>query len=1339
MTTPLKVLILEDNPSDLELLIAELNRVGYKLDWQQVDTGADFLAHLHPGLDLIIADYNLPQYDALQALIALREQKLDIPFIIVSGTIGEDTAVAAMREGASDYLLKDRLGRLGSSIKRVIEQKHLENAKNQAEVAFKEQEKRYFDLVEHANDIIYSIDLAGNFKSVNSVAEKLIGYSREELLKMNLTQFLEPEQFQYSEQMLGRKIGGEALTIYELKLLTKAGKTIDLEVSSWLVCRDGKPFEINGVARNITERKHSEQIIYQQNQLLHGIFNSLSSHLVVLDRDGTIEYTSKSWEEFAQKNQAQKEQVGVGVNYLEVCLTSSPNNRFAREALQGILAVRSRELATFSLTYPCQSSEGELWFVMQIDPMPREHGGLVVTHINVTERMRVEEAFNESELRFQAAFDQAAVGMVLVNSKGILSQCNQKFCEITGYTTEEVIGLNFSQFTYTGDLMMQVEYSQKMLAGEIENYSVERRFIRKESSVIWVNLTLSYVQEVTGEPKFYIGVIEDISVRKAAELDLQKSREELELRVQERTAALIKLNEDLRVENAQRKLVEKELSASSRRITSIVESITDGFLAVNNQGELTYLNRRAEQLLQARREELLDKNIWRELPETVKFLLPQSLPQLLEDGKVYRAETYYEPFNSWFEVRAYPYQEGVSLYLEDISAQKQAEQTLRESEVSFRLLAENSTDMISRQTVAGIYFYVSPACYSLLGYIPSELIGHSSFEFFHPDDLIKHGPKLTTPVSLPLTYSIAYRFRHKNGHYLWLESTFRAIQEPESGLVTELQVASRDVTERHQAELALKARERQQAIVAELGLLALEAVNPAVLMAEVATLTAQTLEVEYTGIFELLKNGSGLLLQAGFGWAESLLGTVTISMGTDSLAGYTLLANRPIIVEDWPQERGFKKALTGYSDSITSSISVIIRGQSQPFGVLVAHSVARRIFSQDDIHFLQAVANVLATAIERKLGEEALREEEERFRQLAENIQEVFWMTDIATNNIIYVSPAYEELWGRSCKSLYAQPTSFFEAIQQEDRPRILAEFEKQAITNLDCEFQLTHSDGSLHWVEAHTFPIYNNFGEVYRVAGIATDVTRRKQTEEEIQQALAKERELNELKSRFISMTSHEFRTPLSTIMSATELLEYYGYKWSDEKKREILQRIKLSSKRIVNLLDDILLIGKGEAGKLEFQPAPIDLVQFSTELVQEIQVSQDNTSNLKFVAHGQPRIALLDEKLLRHIFTNLITNALKYSPLIREVLVELVFEDGEAIFTVTDHGIGIPEEDQLHLFEVFHRASNVNAIQGTGLGLAIAKKNVDLQGGSIRVYSQVGQGTIIKVSLPLIPKNEQ
>jgi len=280
-------------------------------------------------------------------------------------------------------------------------------------------------------------------------------------------------------------------------------------------------------------------------------------------------------------------------------------------------------------------------------------------------------------------------------------------------------------------------------------------------------------------------------------------------------------------------------------------------------------------------------------------------------------------------------------------------------------------------------------------------------------------------------------------------------------------------------------------------------------------------------------------------------------------------------------------------------------------------------------------------------------------------------------------------------------------------------------------ETQLQRKDGSLLWCQETgkaMDPSDLSQGTIWVIA----DISRRRQAEEELRRALEQERELSELKSRFVSMTSHEFRTPLATILSATELLEKYGERLPAAEKDEMIGLIKTAVGRMTSMLEDVLLIGKADAGRVDFHPKALDVGRLAMTVVEEIGRATANRCPIAMTVEGECASRTLDEKLVRHILSNLLTNAVKYSPAGNGVSLRVNCDAAATQFQVADRGIGIPAADQPRLYSTFHRGGNVSNVSGTGLGLAIVKKCVDVHGGWIGFESAAGQGTTFTVILP-------
>jgi signal transduction histidine kinase len=247
-------------------------------------------------------------------------------------------------------------------------------------------------------------------------------------------------------------------------------------------------------------------------------------------------------------------------------------------------------------------------------------------------------------------------------------------------------------------------------------------------------------------------------------------------------------------------------------------------------------------------------------------------------------------------------------------------------------------------------------------------------------------------------------------------------------------------------------------------------------------------------------------------------------------------------------------------------------------------------------------------------------------------------------------------------------------------------------------------------------------------------DVTHRVRAENQIREALAREEELNKLRTQFVSMTSHEFRTPLATILSSTELLLHYGERLPASERKDLLVGVTRAVDRMTRMIDRVLFIGKTDAQLLEFAPRELDLVPLCREVIEEVRAEWPELPVTIEAELPAACLGRFDEKLLRHAIGNLLSNAVKYSrPEAGPVKLVLAQGAGEIRIAVSDHGIGIPAVDLPRLFGEFHRASNVGNRPGTGLGLAIVKRSVELHGAQLEVDSTEGVGTTFRVTLPV------
>jgi PAS domain S-box-containing protein len=626
----------------------------------------------------------------------------------------------------------------------------------------------------------------------------------------------------------------------------------------------------------------------------------------------------------------------------------------------------------------------------------------------------------------------------------------------------------------------------------------------------------------------------------------------------------------------------------------------------------------------------------------------------------------------------------IATQLGSLIQHKQAEEALRQSEERFRLLIEGVRDYaIFMLDTNGHVVTWNCGAERLKGYRADEIIGAHYSCFYLEEDIALGKPDQQLHLCLVDGHieEEGWRLR-KDGSRIWANVVTTALRT-QDGKLCGFSKVTRDITQRKQTEEALRESEKRLQRILD-------------------NSTALIYVKDLQGKYLLINSWYGILFNLN---REEIKGKTDYDIFPKGIADVFRENDKKVLEAktalDWeevfPHDDGFHTYL----------------------------SIKFPLYDCAGVPY--AVCGISTDITARKQAEEALRSSIATNRALLNAIPD--WMFRISSNGTFVNFKATKD------NNLPLPQTEFLGKNLYEVLPPEVAQSTmncvERALSTGEMqvfEYQLLVNDDLLEY-EARIAVSAEN-----EVMAIVRNITERKRVEADIRTALEKEKELNELKSRFITMASHEFRTPLATILSSTELLQHYSHKWSEEKKLQHFQRIQAAVKHMTGLLNDVLLIGKAEAGKLQFNPTVINLSQFCRELVEEMQLT---ASDYRIVFRNQVDSltdCMMDEKLLRHILSNLLSNAIKYSPQGSTVSFELVCEQGNAVFRIQDQGIGIPVPDQAQLFNSFHMASNVGTISGTGLGLAIIKKSVDFHGGNITFESEVGEGTAFIVTLPLL-----
>ena len=427
--------------------------------------------------------------------------------------------------------------------------------------------------------------------------------------------------------------------------------------------------------------------------------------------------------------------------------------------------------------------------------------------------------------------------------------------------------------------------------------------------------------------------------------------------------------------------------------------------------------------------------------------------------------------------------------------------------------------------------------------------------------------------------------------------------------------------------------------------------------------------------------------------------------------------------------------------SFTTWLGVPLKINGNISGVLAVQSYeADSRYNEQDADVLMYVANHVSAAIERYRALDSLRSSEAMYRSLFENLDAGVGVGVIQKLQLVYASPSMEKILGNPLEQLLSRP--FAEFIYPPDLDSVVQRHSRRLqgeALEPRFRFRVVTETGEIRTLElsAVTIPWNQRKGTLM----FLVDTTARLEAEQNQRTVLKQQTELNDLKSRFITMASHEFRTPLAAIHGSVELLMHYETRMSVEKKQLVLAKIDDAVERMTHMLENVLLIGRTGAGQLQFKPRPLALTVFCNGLLDELRGAMENQLkrvHLEMELPASDSYYLLDDTLIRNIVGNLLSNAIKYSPRGGNVHFAIREVDSTLVITVSDQGIGIPLADQQKLFESFHRASNVGAIAGTGLGLSIVKEAVSCHQGSISVSSTEGQGSVFTVVLPTVPETQ-
>ncbi|MBF0191056.1 MAG: PAS domain S-box protein [Magnetococcales bacterium] len=958
---------------------------------------------------------------------------------------------------------------------------------------------------------------------------------------------------------------------------------------------------------------------------------------------------------------------------------------------------------------------------------------------DVTEKRRLEQNLLENERWLRILFEQSPLGVALVHAaSGRFVRVNRRYAELVGYSWEEMVNTGTRELTHPDDLGMDLAALAGLLSGRVPEYTLQKRCIRKDGAVIWVNLTVSAAWQPGEPPEHYIAIVEEITARLQAEETVNKQRIFIE---------------------------------------AVLENIQDGIVACNEQGMLSLFNQ-ATRDFHGIREQSLPPGEWSRhydlyRPDGVTPLPTEEIPlfRAFAGQSVQEQEMVVAPKNGAKRTllatgRAIRdiagHKLGAVVSMHDITVQKRTEDALRLSEARFRGAFESAAHGMVMASPQGRFVKVNPAFCAIVGYDEQTLLATDFQSITHPDDLERDLSFVRQLLVGTLdAFQMEKRYLHQDGHVVWAllsVSVVRGSDDQPVHFVAHIL----DISARKQAETgfltANRQLEMQVACINRIQSLFIGESHPDALFDTLLVEILRLTDSRYGFIAEAKTDEQGnIYLQSlaisNIAWDEATRAYYEAHAPTGfhftrmhGLYAAPYWSGQPVIAND-PARDPRRCGLPEGHPPLLAFLGVPIKRQEEIVGVL---GVANRPDGYDEgmVSFLEPVITTCAQMIEGYRNRLAKRETEALLRSNERKLRESFLyarslieasldplVTISADGKIMDVNRATEEVTRKKRDELIG--TDFSDCFTDPEQARAGYQRVWQQGSVRDYPLALKPQGGGQPVDVLYNAALYRNEqGEAQGIFAAARDITQRKQAEIAMQQAKAQAEKAAQVKGEFLAAMSHEIRTPMNVVLGMSEMLLETELSPTQRRFAQIMHH---SGRALMGVINDVLDFSRIEAGRVTLVDMPFSPRQVLEETARLMQIAAEEKGLIleAAVACDIPEAILGDDGRLRQVLINLLGNAIKFTHEGR-VDVRLTRHEEKPdclLFQVIDTGIGIAAEQIGHIFEQFTQAdAGINRrYGGTGLGLSISRRLVALMGGAIGVESQTGRGSRFFFDLPI------
>lgn len=1173
------------------------------------------------------------------------------------------------------------------------------------ELDLRESEKLYRLIAENSTDMISKHTMDGVYTYVSPACHALLGYKPEDLVGQTAYDFFHPDDLAAVKETHSLVRGLPDTRTVSYRIRRKDGSYTWFETTSRAVPEDniGEAPEILAVSRDVSQRKRVEDELQRSNERVTDILESVSDAFFALDHQRRFTFVSRRAERFL----GQKQEELVGTDVLDV-FPEAADSRFYEESRK---AAETGKPARFEALYPPLGA----WFEVRVYPSKDR---LAIYFQDITHRKRSEEELREAEERFRSAFENTAVGMALVNLDGRYMRVNNAMCKILGYSEEDLLATTYMDLTYHEDYEVSVEYARRMNREGLDSYSLEKRYVHAEGRPVWVSLSVSLLKDAEGQPLYYIAQSQDITERKLAERELGDNARLL--------SRVISTQQEIATADLDYKAMMQLITERSQRLTgahgAVIELIEDEDLFYYSGSGISSKHiglrlklsssvsgqcvREGNPLCSDDTE--LDPRVDREACRKTgtRSLIVVPLYHAQETVGVLKVVAGKPHAFGDRDVRALQLMAGLIAATMSHAAEFEAKQSLlaertasliniQQSEARFRAIFEDTAAGIALVDLHGYLMQTNPALQKMLSRDAAELEGAHIESITYPDDAANDLSHFGDLVAGDLeSYELEKRYVRKGGSLLWSRLNVSLVRSH----VGDPQFAIgmiEDITERKRAERELRQRALQQELVAHLGQRALALTDVSALMDEASVLISRNLETEYASVLKLLPGRDQFLLQAGVGWDADQIGNTIVGAGEDWPAGHAL-ANGPVVFGDLDSETRFTQKHVLKARGLVSGMYVVIQGQEGPFGALGTYSTSHREFSKDDVNFVQSIANVLATATERRRYEEALEKSEHEYRKLFEMANDAIIVYEPETREILDVNDNACEMYDLSKEAFLGRTMKELSLDRQRARRYQETLLNQGSYQN----FETVHrrSDGTQINVLVNSSII--EFGGRRAVLSIARDVTDRKRAEQSLH-------EMREAERRRIARDLHDI--VLQDLSGALQALQATQLESNSNGSGEVeLDREIEALRRAVGGLRSAVYDLRIEK-KQPFLKSVESLIELNRQMTPERLITLN-------VEDGFPQDLESEASLeLVRVLQEALANTRNHSGA-RRVEVTLSKKGRRLRAEVRDDGRGFDTDSK-----------------SNGVGLSGMRERVLEFGGRLEVHSEPGKGTSVTITLPL------